>query len=146
MFRKILLPTYNYICNFVTEKKLQTIYHFLMRLKNLLIPIVIFLILITAACKKSSTPPESGTGSALKFTSLAAADTVIKVNGITTITAVATGDDLTYKWTASYGTFIGSGATVQWTVCHQARFTIHCEVRDRYNNAETKSIIVTALN
>jgi hypothetical protein len=117
-----------------------------MRMKNLFIPVVIFLILITAACKKSSTPPESGTGSALKFTSLVAADTVIKVNGITTITAVATGDDLKYKWTASYGTFIGSGATVQWTVCHQARFTIHCEVSDRYNNAETKSIIVTALN
>jgi len=104
--------------------------------------ICLITIVIFASCKKTQTDPEPTAGSNFQFTSLVAADTVLKVNDITTITAQATGDGLTYKWTASYGTFIGSGATVQWTVCHSDRFTINCEVTDENNHSETKSVIV----
>ncbi|MEI6433405.1 MAG: hypothetical protein WCP32_01075 [Bacteroidota bacterium] len=96
-----------------------------------------------AACsKKESAPSET----VLTFNSLAAADTVIKVNDITTITANANGDGITYKWSATYGTFIGSGAQVQWTVCHEAKFTITCEVTDQNNNSETKQIVIRSHN
>jgi len=103
-------------------------------------------LVVLAACSKSKTTPEAGTGTNFKFSSLAAADTVIKVNDITTVTASATGDGLTYKWTASYGTFIGSGATVQWTVCHQDKFNISCQVTDQFNHSETKTVIVRTYN
>jgi len=106
-----------------------------------LITLVIF-----AACSKSETTPDPGAGSNFKFNSLVAADTVIKVNDVTTITANAVGDGLSYKWTASYGTFVGSGATVQWTVCHQDKFTINCEVTDQFNHSETKTVIVRSEN
>ena len=117
-----------------------------MEMKKVFILAGIMIILAAAACKKSSTTPDAGAGANFKYTSLVAADTVIKVNDITTITAMAAGDGLSYKWTANYGTFVGSGATVQWTVCHQARFTINCEVTDKYSHAETKTIIVRAHN
>jgi hypothetical protein len=103
-------------------------------------------LVIVAACSKSSTTPDPSTGDNFQFSSLVAADTVLKVNAITTITANATGSGLSYKWSATYGTFIGTGATVQWTVCHQANFKITCVVSDDNNHAETKSIIVRTQN
>jgi hypothetical protein len=115
-------------------------------MRNFIAIICLFSFVMLTACNKSKTTPDSGTGSTFKFSSLVAADTVIKVNDITTITATATGDALTYKWTASYGTFVGSGATVQWTVCHQSSFNISCLVTDQYNHSETKTIIVRSHN
>jgi hypothetical protein len=106
-------------------------------MRNLISILFLSSLVILAACSKSTTDP--GT---LKFNSLTAADTVIKVNDITTITANATGDGLTYKWTASYGTFIGNGASVQWTVCHQDKFSISCEVTDQYSHSDSKTILV----
>jgi hypothetical protein len=106
-----------------------------------LITLVVF-----AACSKKETTPDPAAGSNFKFSSLNAADTVIKVNDITTITANASGDGLSYKWTASYGTIIGNGASVQWTVCHQDKFTISCLVTDQYNHSEKKSVIVRSHN
>ncbi|MEI7895498.1 MAG: hypothetical protein WCJ26_00575 [bacterium] len=115
-------------------------------MRNVISILCLVTIVILASCAKSSTTPDPGTGGNFKFSNLVAADTVIKVNDITTISATATGDGLTYKWTASYGTFVGSGATVQWTVCHQAKFTITCLVTDQYSHSETKSIIVRSHN
>ena len=106
-----------------------------------LITLVIF-----AACSKSETPSDPGAGSNFKFSSLVAADTVIKVNDITSITASAVGDGLSYKWTPSYGTIIGSGAKVQWTVCHQAAFVITCTVTDQNNNTDSKQVVVKSYN
>jgi len=110
--------------------------------------VVFFLAVVAllAACNKSETISDPGAGSTFQYNSLVAADTVIKVNDITTITANATGEGLTFTWSASYGTFVGSGATVQWTVCHQAKFSISCLVTDKYNHSETKTIIVRSHN
>ena len=115
-------------------------------MKKVFILISLSVIVMFAACKKSSTTPDPAAGSDLKFISLVAADTVIKVNDITTITADATGDGLSYKWTATYGTFDGQGATVKWTVCHQSKFTITCVVSDQYSHSETRQIIVRSHN
>ena len=101
-------------------------------------------LLFIFACSKSNSTP-SGTSS-LKFESLVANDTVIKVNAITTVNAKASGEGLTYTWTASYGTFIGSGAKVQWTVCHSDRFTITCVVKDKNNNSDSKTISIRTID
>lgn len=110
-----------------------------------IVPVFMFLVVLFAACSKSEdTQPPAGSN--FKYNSLMAADSVIQVNGVTTVTANATGDGLSYKWTATYGTFIGSGSQVQWTVCHQSNFTITCQVTDKYNHSESKSVIVKARN
>jgi hypothetical protein len=100
------------------------------------------IVIILAACSKSSDPAPDNAAATLKFTSLVVTDTLLKVNDVTTITASATGEELTYTWTADFGTFIGSGNTVQWTVCHADKFTINCKVTDKNNNSETKNVVV----
>ncbi len=104
------------------------------------------LISALAACSKSSTPTPDNPAATFKFSSLVAKDTVIKVNDVTTITANATGDGLTYTWTADFGTFIGSGNTVQWTVCHEDVFTITCSVKDKNNHSDSKNVIIRSRN
>lgn len=92
------------------------------------------------SCSKSNSAPSENDGSAFKFISLAASDTTMTVNGVLTITATATGSGLKYKWTADYGTFIGNGSSVQWTVCHSDDFYIGCEVTDGSGNSGKKEI------
>ena len=115
-------------------------------MRNPFITFCLIAVVSLASCSKSETTQDPGAGSNFKFSSLVAADTVIKVNDITSITASAAGDGLSYKWTPSYGTIIGSGAKVQWTVCHQDKFTITCEVTDQYNHSEIKTVIVRSEN
>lgn len=95
----------------------------------------VFMILIIACSKKSDT---AGTGAPLVFSSLNASDTTMSLNGIITFTANASGDGLSYHWTASYGSIIGSGQSVKWTVCHAARFDVTCEIKDAYGNTATR--------
>jgi hypothetical protein len=64
------------------------------------------------------------------------------VNDVNNITATATGSGLTYQWKASYGTIIGSGASVKWTVCHADTFTITCDVQDDQGHKESKTVAV----
>jgi hypothetical protein len=115
-------------------------------MKKVFILVTLSIIVILSACKKSSESPDQSAGTPLQFTSLVAADTVLKVNDATTITANASGDGLSYKWTKSYGTFIGTGATVQWFVCHQSTFTITCEVTDQYGHSATKQTSIRSYN
>ena len=103
-------------------------------------------IVILAACSKNATTPAPGDGANFKFSSLTAADTLIKVNAITTITANATGEGLTYQWAASYGSFAGNGSQVKWTVCHEDKFVITCKVTDMNNISETKQIVIRSHN
>ncbi len=111
--------------------------------KTLLVLSLIFSVIFYSCSKKET---ESPTANNLQFKSLAAADTVIKVNDITTITADAIGDGLSYKWNASYGTIIGSGPQVQWTVCHQDKFTITCQVTDQNNHSDTRQVVIRSHN
>jgi hypothetical protein len=105
----------------------------------------LLLVLALAACSKSSTTPESSAGS-FKFTGLVTNDTIIKVDDVATITAIATGEGLTYTWTCDFGTFIpnpnGINSTIGWTVCHADNFIIHCTVTDQNKNSETKDITI----
>jgi hypothetical protein len=111
-------------------------------MKQFLLFFGVALIVVLAACSKSSSPTPDNSSGTFKFTSLVANDTVIKVDDVTTLTATATGEGLTYTWTCDFGTFIGSGNIVQWTVCHADNFTIHCTVTDKNNNSGSKNIII----
>ncbi|MCX6246763.1 MAG: hypothetical protein NTW10_03425 [Bacteroidetes bacterium] len=105
----------------------------------------LILIVALASCSKKSAAPDNSTGP-FKFISLTASDSIIAVNEATNLIATATGDGLTYTWTCDFGTFIpnpdGINSKVKWTVCHADNFTIHCTVKDRNNNSETKDIII----
>lgn len=108
-------------------------------MKNSIVVLFLLSIALFSACSKEDTTP---TGNNLNFISLTATDTLIKVNGLTTITANAAGDGLTYNWSANYGTFVGSGQQVQWTVCHKDKFTITCEIKDQNNQSQKKQIVI----
>lgn len=94
------------------------------------------LAILAIACSKKS--DNTGTNTPLTFKNLIVSDTVMVVNGLITATADATGDGLSYHWTASYGSFVGSGASVKWTVCHADKFIITCEVTDQNGNSASK--------
>jgi hypothetical protein len=101
--------------------------------------LVLIASLALLSCSKSKTTPTDN-GTEFKFVSLVPNDTVLPINGITIIKANATGTGLTFHWTASYGTFIGSGSTVQWTVCHADIFTVTCQVTDDKGHADSRQI------
>lgn len=107
-------------------------------MKNILFISVLFLAVVVS-CKKEE-KKETPTNKPLEFVSLTASDTNIFVNGLTTLTATATGDGLTYTWTYLYGQIIGSGATVQWTVCHADIFDVTCTIKDSHDSVKQKSI------
>jgi hypothetical protein len=111
-------------------------------MKKIFVSLLTIAIVFLLACNKSDSSGDSNSAGTLVFSSLVPQDTVMKVNGITSITANATGSGLTYHWTASYGTFIGSASTVQWTVCHSDKFRITCEVKDDQGHSASKEVSI----
>jgi hypothetical protein len=111
-------------------------------MKKIVFLFTILAVILVISCSKSNTTPDNTTGAEFKFISLVPQDTVLPVNGITNITATATGSGLTYKWTASYGSFIGSGSKVKWSVCHSDKFTITCDVSDGNGHSDSKTISI----
>jgi hypothetical protein len=104
---------------------------------------LIIITLIVASCSKKEEITDPGPQPAqFEYKSLEAQDTVMNLTDINTVIATASGDGLTYHWSASYGNFIGSGSSVQWTVCHADKFRITCEVRDQYGHSESKDVYV----
>ncbi len=118
----------------------------LRKMRKIISVLCLVTIVILASCSKSKTTTPTDTGATFKFSSLSATDTVVKVNDLITLTANATGDGLNYEWTADYGTFAGSGAKREWSVCHEDKFTISCTITDKYSHSETKTIVVRSHN
>lgn len=104
--------------------------------------LLLVLSIAVVGCKKDEDNPPTDNKTPLTFSSLTASDTLIAIAANTTLTATATGDELTYTWSAEYGTIFGSGAVVEWTVCHSDYFTINCEVQDKYGDKLAKSIVI----
>jgi hypothetical protein len=103
--------------------------------KYILLLFFAFAIMAVSCSKKSNS---TGSNTPLVFSSLSVSDTTMVVNGLISISATASGDGLSYHWTASYGSFVGSGASVKWTVCHADKFLITCEVKDANGNSASK--------
>ncbi len=110
----------------------------------LLIGIVVFI-----SCKKSdTTAPANATP--IVFTGLKMSQDTVKVNIYDTITAMATGESLTYTWTSEngLGTFIptANNNLVLFAGCHATDFVIDCQAKDKYNRTDTKKITVHVIN
>jgi hypothetical protein len=111
-------------------------------MRNTLLILLVLSIPFVGGCKKESNDLPADYKTPLTFTSLTASDTLIAIAANTTLTATATGDGLTYTWAAEFGTIFGSGAVVDWNVCHSDNFTINCEVQDQYGDKLSKSIVI----
>lgn len=92
---------------------------------------------ILYSCKKT----EGTTNEPFEFTSLSCADSVPLINTMTTITAVAKGSELTYRWSFDpVGTIVGTGSKVQYTICHATKVYITCDVSNSENKTLSKTI------
>ena len=105
---------------------------------------LLFAVMILAlfSCKKENKVNNSENGGPLNFISLTVADSVLHVNVPSLFKANATGAGLTYTWSCDWGTFIGSGANIQWVACHSAIIPVSCTVSDASSQSQTKTINV----
>jgi hypothetical protein len=103
-------------------------------------------VVLVLSCSKEDEPP-ADTG-AIKIISLTSTDSVIKAfTDTATITVVATGDNLEYKWTYNHGRVIGSGAIVRYAACQSCigLNTITCTAfNDSASASKDIKILVTS--
>jgi len=108
---------------------------------------VIFFLLIFSGCKKADNDVEVQSDSYLKyFESLKAENDTLLRGQSTEITASATGNKISFRWTASEGPILGEGSKVVYlsSPCCWGEITITCEAMAR-NATESKSIKITVL-
>ena len=108
-------------------------------------------ILLLVSCKKGSNDSTTVQPTSFKFESLTsdAAEIVYSSNPSTKITAVATGDGLTYQWSGTAGDILGSGSKVTYTAnafCCGGNQTITCKVKDKYGNGDAKQVSINVRN
>jgi hypothetical protein len=94
------------------------------------------------ACKKE-TKKEPTSSKLFTYVSLVADSYEIKQGNVTRITATVNGE-VTYNWTCSSGDLFGSGNSILFGAgsCCTGDHQINCEVKDKNNNKETKSVNV----
>ncbi len=106
--------------------------------------LTLFIAVICIACsgKDSSSPVDNLNPGPFSFTELKVDSPVIFLHRSTKITAIATGDGLTYEWKASEGTLFGSGRVVEFSICHSTKTKIFCTVKDIHNNTKSLETVV----
>lgn len=103
--------------------------------------LILFVLTMVTGCKKDTSP--SGTGN-IEFVSLVVEKDSLAITELTKVTATVIGDNLTYTWKCDneLGVFEGSGAEVMFTICHEGKFKITCEVKDNANHQAVKDAYV----
>ena len=116
--------------------------HYMKSIKNL--PLVLILIMILGIAFSSCKKNNGDDPDAVQFTALFAEADTLFIADTTTITAVATGAELSYIWSASNGDIDGYGSIVKYLAppCQPGDFVISCTVKDKSNNKKTKSISI----
>jgi hypothetical protein len=109
--------------------------------KALLSLSVILLFIISPGCKKEKSPTDTGN---IEFVSLVVEKDSVAITELTKVTATVIGDNLSYTWKCDneLGVFEGSGAEVLFTICHEGKFKITCEVKDNANHQASKEAFV----
>lgn len=99
------------------------------------------MIVAVAGCKKEETKPVS---TPLSYSSLNAETSTIAIGATTKVTASATGEGLSYTWSASAGDIIGSGSQITYgaPTCCAGQNTVTCIVKDSGGNQASKSITI----
>lgn len=102
----------------------------------------VFALLFLGGCKKKEAPQPTTTP--LTYTSLSAQQTTIAIGETTKITATATGDGLSYVWSASAGDIIGSGSQITYgaPTCCAGQNSVTCVVKDAGGNQASKSVAI----
>lgn len=118
-----------------------------MKRKILFFTLVMAVLFLYFSCKKeSAAPPENPAVSVpLAFTELKAQSTGIHVGETTVITAVVSGNNLTFNWSCTAGTLVGEGTEVTYgSTCNSCvgLNTITCTVSDG-STSQTKSVEVS---
>ena len=109
------------------------------------IKIAIFLgiILFYGSCEKD--PQDNGNpGEPLVFESLQADKTTLTPGETAKVTAMATGYQLSYYWSASLGDILGTGSEIIYapSFCHVGENTITCKVKDGNGQSESKTVTI----
>lgn len=113
---------------------------------------LLLIILLFASCEKNdSDGTDDNNGSngdntqQLVYYSLTSDKDTIGFGEIATITAVVSGYNLSYSWSAiTGGSILGSGNEVTYAAgsCQAGTNTIACKVTDAYNNSESKEVSI----
>lgn len=104
--------------------------------------VIALMVVAVTGCKKEETKPVS---TPLSYSSLSAESTTIAIGATTKVTASATGEGLSYTWSASAGDIIGSGSQIIYgaPTCCGGQNQVTCVVKDVAGNSQTKSITIT---
>lgn len=101
------------------------------------------IIIFYGSCEKEATgngePSEP-----LVFESLQVDKTTLIPGETAKLTAIATGYQLSYYWSATQGDILGKGAEVIYapSFCHVGENTITCEVKDGNGQSESKTVTI----
>lgn len=117
--------------------------------------ILIFSFAALVSCRKPPAPdnpviepvPDHSTVTPLiplVFDRIETNDTIVKVQAKARITAIASGDSITFAWTSEATLIPVNDTSVLFTICHEDRFKVTCVVTDRYDNSISKSIWMVA--
>lgn len=103
--------------------------------------ILLTVLMVFVGCDKDDNGDDS---QPLVFESLTVAHDTIPIGGTTKVNAAATGSGLTYYWSVTAGTILGSGKEVVYTTdpCEPGEHTITCKVEDQKGESETKTVKV----
>ena len=74
-------------------------------------------------------------GGTFSFTKITVTPNPIKIGTASKVIAVASGTNLTYKWTTSHGDLFGNGAAIYYSDSCIGTYTITCVVSDGTHSA-----------
>ncbi|MBN1819949.1 MAG: hypothetical protein JXR31_05065 [Prolixibacteraceae bacterium] len=114
--------------------------------KKILYGIGLFLLILHFGCGEND-PEETGPVQELNFISLEAEKDTLFSGDTTLIKAIATGSDLEFLWSATKGDLLGSGSEVIYASsrCHVGTNQVTCEVIDKNDQSETKTIDIVVI-
>ena len=107
---------------------------------------LLLVLLSVASCEKdnSNEGTDRNDVGPLVFYSLVAEKDTLTARETTKITALATGFNLTFGWSATSGSILGSGNEVTYAACtcHSGTNIITCTVTDGYNASDSKEVSI----
>jgi hypothetical protein len=111
-------------------------------MRHLLLTLLIAQLIFISCENESKT--EDDPGQKLIFQSLTAEKDTIEAGETTQVTAIASGYQLSYYWSASAGDILGSGSKILYasSPCNAGKNQITCKVKDGNNQEQAKTISI----
>jgi hypothetical protein len=108
---------------------------------------ILVILLFLFSCERKDDVPEmnnNNNDNPLVFYSLTTDKDTVTAGETATITALATGSNLKYAWSATAGSILGSGNKVSYASCscNAGKNIITCTVTDVYNDSDSKAVSI----